>query len=119
MTGDNTVQAATNQITQTQSGALRIALGDVMKFEVLINDKTKVWIFHDKALPGRLAWVEFDAATGQLNLVPHDMRNGIYYIDVPAALHARMRVSDVVYFYLTEDDKVTNFQKVALHNRRT
>lgn len=97
---------------------LRTALGDVMKFEVLINDKTKVWVFHDQELPGRLAWVEFDNTTGRLDLVPHDMRQGIHYIDVPSALQARMRVSDVVYFYLTDGDKVTNFQKVALHNRR-
>lgn len=112
------MQTATATNQQAASHVLRIALGDVMKFEVLINDKTKVWVFHDQEMPARLAWVEFDAASGRLDLVPHDMRNGIHHIDVPAALHARMRVSDVVYFYLTEGDKVTNFQKVALRNRR-
>jgi len=112
------VQTAITTNTATAPHALRIALGDVMKFEVLINDKTKVWVFHDQEMPTRLAWVEFDATTGRLDLVPHDMRKGIHYIDVPSALHARMRVSDVVYFYLTDGDKVTNYQKVALHNRR-
>lgn len=109
---------ATYPAAQPQPRELRTALGDVMKFEVLINDKTKVWIFHDQALPGRLAWVEFDPSTGCLDLVPHDMRNGILYADVPSTLHARMRSSDLVYFYLTNGDKVTGFQKVALHVRR-
>ncbi|MDB5492071.1 MAG: hypothetical protein JWO78_1920 [Micavibrio sp.] len=108
--------AATNQ--QTVPHTLLIALGDVMKFEVLINDRTKVWVFHDRAMPGRLAWVEYDQSSGRLDLVPHDMRNGIHYIDVPAALHMRIQASDVVYFYLTEGDKVTGVQKVALRNRR-
>lgn len=112
------MQTATITSQQAPPHVHRIALGDVMKFEVLLNDKTKVWVFHDQQLPGRLAWVEFDGATGRLDLVPHDMRTGIHYIDVPVALHARMKVSDVVYFYLTDGDKVTNFQKVALRNRR-
>ena len=98
--------------------ALRTAMGDVMKFEILLNEKARVWVFHDKALPGRLAWVEFDPATGTLDLIPHDMRDGILYTDVPPALHMRVRSSDMVYFYLTDGDKVTGFQKIPLNIRR-
>lgn len=104
---------------RNSAGALRTPLGDLMKYEILINEKSRIWVFHDKVLPGRLAWVEFDPATGVLEMIPHDMRAGILYAEVPAALHARVRTSDLVYFYLTDGDKVTGFQKAPIQIRRT
>lgn len=101
-----------------KTSTVRTALGDAMKFEILLNEKSKVWIFHDKALPERLAWVEFDPATGILDLIPHDIRNGILYTDIPASLHGRIKGSDLVYFYLTDGDKVTGFQKAPIHIRK-
>lgn len=105
--------------SRNSAGALRIALGDVMQYEILINEKSRVWVFHDKALQSRLAWVEFDPATGCMELIPHDMRAGILYADVPPALHARIRASDLVYFYLTDGEKVTGFQKAPIQIKRS
>lgn len=104
---------------RNSAGALRIALGDVMKYEILINEKSRVWVFHDKVLQSRLAWVEFDPVTGCMELIPHDMSAGILYADVPPSLHARIRSSDLVYFYLTDGDKVTGFQKAPIQIRRS
>lgn len=113
----NTAQhTATNP---APASALRTAMGDVMKFEILLNEKSRLWVFHDKPLQGRLAWVEFDPASGRLELIPHDMRNGILYADVPAPLQMRLRASDLVYFYLTDGDKVLGFQKVAINIRNS
>lgn len=103
---------------RNSAGALRRPLGDVMQYEVLINEKSRVWIFHDKPLQNRLAWVEFDPETGAIELVPHDMRSGILYADISPALHARIQTSDLVYFYLTDGEKVTGFQKVPFHTKR-
>lgn len=110
--------AAVAAQTNAQGLSLRTPLGDVMKFEILINEKSRVWIFHDQALPYRLAWVEFDPQTGILELMPHDMSKGILYADVPAALHARMRSADMTYLYQTQDDKVTGFQKSPIQIRK-
>lgn len=104
--------------TTIQGLPLRTPLGDVMKFEILINEKSRVWIFHDQALPYRLAWVEFNPETGMLELMPHDMSRGILYTDVPAALHARFRASDLVCLYRTDGEKVTGFQKAPLRIRK-
>jgi hypothetical protein len=97
---------------------LRRALGDVMKFEILINENAKVWIFHDQPLPYRLAWVEFNPLTGMIELMPHDMRHGILYADAPAALHARLRTSTLAYIYQTDGDKVLGFQKAPIQITR-
>jgi hypothetical protein len=97
---------------------LRTPIGAVMKFEILINEKSRVWIFHDQALPYRLAWVEFDPLTGMLELMPHDMSKGILYADAPPALYARLRTADMAYLYLTDGDKVTGFQKAPIQIRR-
>lgn len=98
--------------------ALRVSLDDVMKYEILINEKSKIWIFHDQVFKSRLAWVEFDPVTGTMDLIPHDMSTGILYANVPPALHARIHSADMVYFYLTDGDKVTGFQKTTMHVRR-
>lgn len=97
---------------------MRIKLGDTMKYEVLLNEKDKVWVFHDRVLPARIAWVEFDPAAGTLDIVPHDMRAGILYTEIPQALHARVRAAHLVYFYLTDGDRVMGFQKVPLHVKK-
>ena len=100
------------------TGARRVPLGDLMKFEILLNEKSRLWVFHDRVLPCRLAWVEFDPATGRLEMIPHDMRDGIIYTDVPPTLYSRVKASELVYFYLTDGDKVTGFQKAPIHIRR-
>ena len=102
----------------SRSRSLRTPLGDMMKFEVLINEKSQVWIFHDTILPGRLAWVEFDPVRGVLELISHDMRHGILYANVPAGLHARMRAANMAYLYLTDGDKITGFQKAPMQIRK-
>lgn len=104
-------------VENRKAEARRMPLGDAMQFEILLNEKSRVWIFHDRVLPGRLAWVEFDPVTGRLDLVPHDIRCGILYIHVPATLHARVRAADLAYFYLTDGDKINGFQKVPVHIR--
>ena len=106
----------TNDLPPARS--LRTPLGDVMKFEVLINEKSQVWIFHDTVLPGRLAWVEFDPVRGVLELISHDMRHGILYADVPPGLHARMRAANMAYLYLTDGDKIAGFQKAPMQIRK-
>jgi hypothetical protein len=103
---------------RNSAGALRIPLGDLMKFEILINEQAKIWVFHDKVLPGRLAWVEYDPVSGIIELIPHDMRAGIVYAEVPPALQARVRSANLVYFYLTDGEKVTGFQKAPIQVRR-
>jgi hypothetical protein len=112
------VMSATAIENLSSSRPLRTPLGDVMKFEVLINEKSQVWIFHDKALPSRLAWIEFDPVAGVLELISHDMRNGLFYADVPAALSARVRKASLVYLYLTDGEKITGFQKVPMQVRK-
>ncbi len=97
---------------------LRTPLGDVMKFEILINEKSRVWIFHDQPLPYRLAWVSFDPVSGMIELMPHDMSKGILYADTPASLHARLRTADMAYLYLTDGEKVTGFQKAPIQIKR-
>jgi hypothetical protein len=117
---NNVALTAATAETHNRAGALMTYLGDVMKFEILLNEKSRVWIFHDHVLPARIAWVEFDPVSGRLELIPHDMRAGtIFYVDVPPALRGRMRTSDLVYFYLTEGDKVTSFLKVPVQIRRS
>ena len=102
---------------RNEAGALMTPLGDVMKFEILLNEKSRVWIFHDQPLPCRLAWVEFDPATGRLELIPHDMRSGIFYAEILPALRGRIKSADLAYFYQTEGDKVVSFIKVPVHTR--
>lgn len=97
----------------------RMPIGDMMKFEILINEKSKLWIFHDKPLPGRLAWVEFNPQTNQINLIPHDMREGMLYADLPAFLQTQIRATNLAYLYLTDGDKVMGFQKVPVQISRT
>lgn len=96
----------------------RIAIGDVMKFEILINEKSRLWIFHDQPIPGRIAWIEFNPATGQLDFIPHDMSAGMLYADVPAYLHAKVKASPLAYLYLTDGEKVTGYQKIPVQIRR-
>jgi len=96
----------------------RVAIGDVMKFEILINEKSRLWIFHDLPMPSRLAWLEFNPLTGQLDFIPHDMSEGMLYADVPAALHSKLKTSTLAYLYLTDGEKVTGFQKAPVQIRR-
>lgn len=107
-------------INEVSSGGIpiRIPLGDVMKFEILMNEKGRIWVFHDQVLPYRLAWVEFDPVSGHIELMPHDMRHGILYADVPSALHARMRGISMACLYQTEGEKVTGFQKAPVQIKR-
>ena len=114
-----TLATSMNETANAAGITLRTPLGDVMKFEILMNEKGKIWIFHDQALPYRLAWVEFDPMTGLLELIPHDMRNGIYYADIPSVLHARMRGVNLAYLYLTDGTTVTGFQKAPVQFKRT
>ncbi|HEY8190233.1 MAG TPA: hypothetical protein VIF12_06070, partial [Micavibrio sp.] len=110
--------SATAIENSSSSRSLRTPLGDVMNFEILINEKSQVWIFHDKAMPSRLAWIEFDPAAGMLELISHDMRNGLFYADVPAALSTRICKANLVYLYLTDGEKVTGFQKIPMQVRK-
>ncbi len=109
--------SATTIETQSPARLGRIPLGDAMRFEILVNEKSQIWIFHDKALPYRLAWIEFDLTREVLELIPHDRGNGILYTDVPAALSARIRKAGLVYLYLTDGDKISGFQKIPIKTR--
>ena len=104
---------------RTPAGALRTSLGDLMKYEMLINEQSKIWIFHDRPLPGRIAWLEFDPLTKSVEFIPHDMRHGIIYADVPPVLQAKFSTSHIAYLYLTDGEKVTGFQKLPVQLRKS
>lgn len=108
------------QLKQTLSpdAGKRINIADVMKYEILINEQSRLWVFHDKVLPGRLAWAEYDPATQQLSFIPHDMTRGMLYADIPAALAPRIQKTDLVYLYQTDGEKVTGFQKAPIQIKR-
>lgn len=97
---------------------VRRPMAEEMAFEILVNEENRVWVFHDKIIPGRLAWIEFDSAAGMLEFIPHHMTHGILYAEVPAALRARIGSADMAYLYLIDGNEVKSFQKVPLQMRK-
>lgn len=96
----------------------RMPIGDLMKYEILINEKARLWVFHDQPLPGRLAWIEFDPQNGELNFIPHDMSRGMVYAESPPSLRSRIPSVDLAFLYLTDGEKVHGFQKVPVRIKR-
>jgi hypothetical protein len=47
-------------------------LKKIMKIDLLVNEKSQVWICHDKRFPHGLNWIEYDLDLGTLTFVCRD-----------------------------------------------
>lgn len=113
-----TATAAALATTRPDGLPLRTPIGDIMGYEILINEQSTVWVFHDRPIPYRIAWIEFDPVTGLIEFMPHDMRMGILYAEAPAPLQARFRTSRLGYLYETGGDQVLNALRVPVRLKK-
>ncbi len=94
-------------------------MADIMDVDVIINEKSQIWVMHDKPFPRRLDWVEYDMDDDSLTFVTKGGKVQDLGMKIQPAIRSLMAKSNNLYTMCVQDGKISNFFMVVIAIRKS
>lgn len=94
-------------------------LCEIMGVDIMVNEKSQIWIMHDKSFNSRLDWVEYDWDDDTITFVKKGGVVQTLGMKIQKPIKKLMKKATKVYTMCVEDGQISNFFIVVLAIRKS
>lgn len=107
-----------DRVKKQKDSPVQRPLKELMEIDLVVNEKSQVWICHDKPLPHGVDWVEYDVDLGTVTLVG---RGGVMYDYgeiIRPELRTYLKKATFAYVIYMKDGDMQDMREVKVVTRR-
>jgi len=94
-------------------------LADQIKVDLVLNEKGRIWVLHDRPFPDVLEWIEFDADTNDLTFVTAKGKIQNLGIVIPRSFRKYIKRANFLNTMQINGDKIEDAGIIPLVSRDT